>query len=147
MSKVHGRFQTLTCSNMLNFNKPHIDTQIYWHATSISIPTGVNDETKWHFYIETILSPKLCSMNASAQAALQAAQALSGHTGDTQGGPSTVLRVVIEHMLYPITLDILYQIFSRFGKVLKIVTFTKNNSFQVLVQYQELVAAQAAKMN
>ncbi|XP_073973838.1 polypyrimidine tract-binding protein 1 heph isoform X3 [Rhodnius prolixus] len=85
--------------------------------------------------------------NASAQAALQAAQALSGHTGDTQGGPSTVLRVVIEHMLYPITLDILYQIFSRFGKVLKIVTFTKNNSFQVLVQYQELVAAQAAKMS
>lgn len=47
--------------------------------------------------------------NASAQAALQAAQALSGQT-DTQGGPNTVLRVIIEHMMYPITLDVLYQV-------------------------------------
>lgn len=49
--------------------------------------------------------------NASAQAALQAAQALSGQT-DTQGGPNTVLRVIIEHMMYPITLDVLYQVSS-----------------------------------
>ncbi|XP_066901888.1 polypyrimidine tract-binding protein 3 isoform X3 [Halyomorpha halys] len=84
--------------------------------------------------------------NASAQAALQAAQALSGHT-ETQGGPNTVLRVVIEHMLYPVTLEVLYQIFSRYGKVLKIVTFTKNNSFQVLVQYHDVVSAQAAKVS
>lgn len=47
--------------------------------------------------------------NASAQAALQAAQALSGQN-DTQGGPNTVLRVIIEHMMYPITLEVLYQV-------------------------------------
>lgn len=41
--------------------------------------------------------------------ALQAAQALSGNS-DTQGGPNTVLRVIIEHMLYPITLDVLHQV-------------------------------------
>ncbi|XP_075236008.1 polypyrimidine tract-binding protein 1 heph isoform X3 [Lycorma delicatula] len=84
--------------------------------------------------------------NASAQAALQAAQALSGQN-DTQGGPNTVLRVIIEHMMYPITLDVLYQIFSRFGKVLKIVTFTKNSSFQVLIQYPDVVTAQSAKLS
>lgn len=84
--------------------------------------------------------------NASAQAALQAAQALTGQN-DTQGGPNTVLRVIIEHMMYPITLDVLYQIFSRFGKVLKIVTFTKNNSFQVLIQYPDVVTAQSAKLS
>ncbi|XP_024083480.1 polypyrimidine tract-binding protein 1 isoform X2 [Cimex lectularius] len=83
--------------------------------------------------------------NASAQAALQAAQALVG-SQETQGGPSTVLRAVIEHMIHPVTLDILYQIFSMYGKVLKIVTFTKNNAFQVLVQYQDVLAAQAAKL-
>lgn len=33
--------------------------------------------------------------------------------------------------MYPVSLEILHQIFQRFGKVLKIVTFTKNNSFQV----------------
>lgn len=47
------------------------------------------------------------------------------------GGPNTVLRVIVESLLYPVTLDVLHQIFQRFGKVLKIVTFTKNNSFQV----------------
>ena len=83
--------------------------------------------------------------SASAQAALQAAQALSGEgpaqTGTAGvgtnkvpgGGPNTVLRVIVEHMVYPVTLDVIYQIFSRVGKVLKIVTFTKNNTFQVCI--------------
>ncbi|GLH14920.1 Uncharacterized protein GBIM_19346, partial [Gryllus bimaculatus] len=84
--------------------------------------------------------------NASAQAALQAASALSGQS-ETQGGPNTVLRVIIEHMVYPVTLDVLCQIFTRFGKVLKIVTFTKNNTFQALIQYPDVVTAQAAKLS
>ncbi|XP_067214972.1 polypyrimidine tract-binding protein 2 isoform X5 [Linepithema humile] len=67
--------------------------------------------------------------------------------GETQGGPNTVLRVIVEHMLYPITLDILYQIFTRFGKVLKIVTFTKNSSFQALIQYADMLSAQTAKFS
>ena len=90
--------------------------------------------------------------SASAQAALQAAQALAGNTNGSAdvgggkfglnsnhaggvsgggGGANTVLRVIVEHMVYPVTLDVIYQIFSRVGKVLKIVTFTKNNTFQV----------------
>nr|CAD7257020.1 unnamed protein product [Timema shepardi] len=84
--------------------------------------------------------------NASAQAALQAASALSGQN-DTQGGPNTVLRVIVEHMVYPVTLDVLCQIFTRFGKVMKIVTFTKNNTFQALIQYPDVVTAQAAKLS
>ena len=47
--------------------------------------------------------------NPSAQAALQAAQALVTQT-ETQGGPNTVLRVIVEHMIYPVTLDVLYQV-------------------------------------
>jgi polypyrimidine tract-binding protein 1 len=47
------------------------------------------------------------------------------------GGAHTVLRVIVEHMVYPVTLDVIHQIFSRVGKVIKIVTFTKNNTFQV----------------
>ena len=53
--------------------------------------------------------------NASAQAALQAAQALAaGATNETQGGPNTVLRVIIEHMVYPVTLEVLYQVSTHF---------------------------------
>jgi hypothetical protein len=47
--------------------------------------------------------------NASAQAALQAASALSGQN-ETQGGPNTVLRVIVEHMVYPVTLEVLCQV-------------------------------------
>jgi len=87
--------------------------------------------------------------SASAQAALQAAQSLSGVTDDkpTTGGPNTVLRVIVEHMVYPVTLDVIHQIFSRVGKVMKIVTFTKNNTFQALIQYPDVVTAQAAKLS
>ena len=46
--------------------------------------------------------------------------------------PST-RRVIVEHMVYPVTLDVIFQIFSRVGKVMKIVTFTKNNTFQVYI--------------
>lgn len=88
----------------------------------------------------------------SAQAALQAAQALVGASGDTggketTGGPNTVLRVIVEHMVYPVTLDVIHQIFSRVGKVMKIVTFTKNNTFQALIQYPDVITAQAAKLS
>ena len=54
-----------------------------------------------------------------AQAALQAAQSISGSGGGGGGGvvgggnmdePKTVLRVIVEHMLYPVTIDILKQV-------------------------------------
>lgn len=77
----------------------------------------------------------LLLQNASAQAALQAAQALTTTTTtgsqnsttpvsapatpitngqDIQGGPNTVLRVIIEHMIYPISLDILHVVIRNF---------------------------------
>merc|ERR1719411_257440 len=85
--------------------------------------------------------------SASVQAALQAAQALAGAGESKAGGPNTVLRVIVEHMVYPVTLDVIYQIFSRMGKVMKIVTFTKNNTFQALIQYPDVITAQAAKLS
>ncbi|XP_011310461.1 polypyrimidine tract-binding protein 1 isoform X6 [Fopius arisanus] len=86
--------------------------------------------------------------NTNTQVALQVAQGQAVQSqGDTQGGPNTVLRVIVEHMIYPISLDILYQIFTRFGKVLKIVTFTKNSTFQALIQYSDTMSAQTAKLS
>ncbi|XP_076325794.1 polypyrimidine tract-binding protein 1-like [Tachypleus tridentatus] len=84
--------------------------------------------------------------HASTQAALQAAQALLSQS-ETQGGLNTVLRVIVDNQIYPVTLDVLYQIFSRVGKILKIITFTKNNTFQALIQYPDVITAQAAKLS
>ena len=52
----------------------------------------------------------------------------------SEGGPNHVLRVVVENMVYNVTLDVFYQIFSKFGQVLKIITFTKNSKFKIFIQ-------------
>ncbi|KAM4541543.1 polypyrimidine tract-binding protein 1a isoform 1-T1 [Fundulus diaphanus] len=94
-----------------------------------------------------------------AQAALQAVNALHGggmagmaiptDASSMAGAPaqSPVLRVIVENLFYPVTLDVLHQIFSKFGTVLKIITFTKNNQFQALIQYADAMTAQHAKLS
>ncbi|KAM6227030.1 polypyrimidine tract-binding protein 3 isoform 1-T4 [Spheniscus humboldti] len=93
---------------------------------------------------------------ARAQAALQAVNAMqSGSLAVTsalaaEGGPlpgqGSVLRIIVENLFYPVTLEVLYQIFSKFGAVLKIITFTRNNQFQALLQYADPMHAYYAKM-
>ena len=48
----------------------------------------------------------------------------AGHYLDAQ--PNRILLVTIHHMLYPITVDVLHQVFSPHGFVEKIVTFQKS---------------------
>lgn len=47
-----------------------------------------------------------------------------GNSLDAQ--PNRILLVTIHHMLYPMTVDVLYQVFSPHGSVEKIVTFQKS---------------------
>ncbi|XP_068608549.1 polypyrimidine tract-binding protein 1a isoform X1 [Brachionichthys hirsutus] len=96
-----------------------------------------------------------------AQAALQAVNALhgggigamtiaadaSGIGGVPAAAQSPVLRVIVENLFYPVTLDVLHQIFFKFGTVLKIITFTKNNQFQALIQYADGMTSQHAKLS
>ncbi|KAF6157856.1 hypothetical protein GIB67_003756 [Kingdonia uniflora] len=59
--------------------------------------------------------------------------------------PNRVLLVTIHQLLYPITVDVLHQVFSSHGVVEKIVTFQKSAGFQALVQYQSCPSAVAAR--
>ncbi|XP_013888903.1 polypyrimidine tract-binding protein 3 [Austrofundulus limnaeus] len=91
--------------------------------------------------------------NQRAQAALQVISAAAVHSGNMSSGNgrglvpalSPVLRIIVENLFYPVTLEVLQQIFSKFGSVLKIITFTRNNQFQALLQFSEAVHAQHAK--
>ncbi|XP_075467600.1 polypyrimidine tract-binding protein 1 isoform X2 [Ascaphus truei] len=108
-----------------------------------------------HKELKTDNSPN----QARAQAALQAvnsvqsgnialsASAAAVDAGMTMSGQSPVLRIIVENLFYPVTLDVLQQIFSKFGTVLKIITFTKNNQFQALLQYGDPMSAQHAKLS
>ncbi|XP_048833273.1 polypyrimidine tract-binding protein 2 isoform X2 [Brienomyrus brachyistius] len=94
--------------------------------------------------------------NQRAQAVLQAVSAVQAGGAATPAAassenaltpaPSPVLRIIIDNMFYPVTLDVLQQIFSKFGTVMKIITFTKNNQFQALLQFSDPVNAQQAKL-
>ncbi|KAL1319558.1 hypothetical protein HN51_071813 [Arachis hypogaea] len=59
--------------------------------------------------------------------------------------PNRILLVTIHHMLYPITVDVLHQVFSPHGYVEKIVTFQKSAGFQALIQYQSRQSAVTAR--
>ncbi|KAM7507913.1 hypothetical protein LguiA_018366 [Lonicera macranthoides] len=59
--------------------------------------------------------------------------------------PNRILLVTIHHMLYPITVEVLHQVFSPHGFVEKIVTFQKSAGFQALIQFQLRQSAVAAR--
>ena len=48
---------------------------------------------------------------------------------EAEGGSNHVLRVVVENMTYPTSLEVLTHLFSQFGNVLEVITFTKNSNF------------------
>eukprot|EP00794_Sanderia_malayensis_P008074 gene8074-8938_t len=77
--------------------------------------------------------------------ALSAVSASSADSGEHSG--NAILHVTVEQLIYPVTVDILHQIFSKYGMILKIVTFNRNGQFQALVQYQTGHSAEQGKKN
>lgn len=57
---------------------------------------------------------------------------------------NSILLVTIQNVLYPITIDILHQIFSKYGSILKIAIFTKTG-LQALIQFADVTSAVHAR--
>ncbi|RWS28025.1 polypyrimidine tract binding protein-like protein [Leptotrombidium deliense] len=68
------------------------------------------------------------------------------HNNNNNNNASPVLRVIIDHLIYPVNLETLYSIFSRYGKITKIVTFTKSGTYQALIQFEISIQATTAKL-
>jgi len=86
------------------------------------------------------------SNRTNQQAHVALAQATDLYETAQKGGLNCVLRLSVMNMLYPVTIDVLYQIFNKFGSVLKIITFTKNDKFQALIQMKDANSAAQAKL-
>ncbi|URD77476.1 polypyrimidine tract-binding protein [Musa troglodytarum] len=82
---------------------------------------------------------------SSHQELTTADQNSQGRKGDQDSQPNRILLVTIHHMLYPITVEVLHQVFSPYGLVEKIVTFQKSAGFQALIQYQSRQSALQAR--
>ncbi|TYI39153.1 hypothetical protein ES332_A02G077500v1 [Gossypium tomentosum] len=96
------------------------------------IPSAIN---AMQFY--TNVQPTIRGRNVYAQ--FSSHQELTTMDQNAQGRgdePNRILLVTIHHMLYPITVEVLHQVFSPHGFVEKIVTFQKSAGFQALIQYQ-----------
>lgn len=94
----------------------------------------------------TNVQPSIRGRNVYVQ--FSSHQELTTMEQNTQGRgdePNRILLVTIHHMLYPITVEVLHQVFSPHGFVEKIVTFQKSAGFQALIQYQLRQSAIAAR--
>ncbi|XP_058087345.1 polypyrimidine tract-binding protein homolog 3-like isoform X2 [Magnolia sinica] len=87
-------------------------------------------------YIQFSSHQELTTMDQNAQA---------HKVGDQDAEPNRVLLVTIHHLLYPITVEVLHQVFSPHGFVEKIVTFQKSAGSQALIQYQSGQSAVQAR--
>ena len=65
---------------------------------------------------------------------LQKAQSVLHAMQQTDGGVNHVLHVMVDNMVYQVTVDTLHKIFLRFGSVLKIITFIKNSKCVFFLQ-------------
>ncbi|XP_064624885.1 polypyrimidine tract-binding protein 2-like isoform X40 [Lineus longissimus] len=70
---------------------------------------------------------------------------ICGEVMEKEENRKCVLRVIIENVLYPVTVNTLHTIFKKFGHVQKVITFTKNNTLQALIQMSNPISVVAAK--
>ncbi|KAF9687065.1 hypothetical protein SADUNF_Sadunf02G0055000 [Salix dunnii] len=105
------------------------------------VPSAIN---ALQFY--TGSQPSIRGRNVYVQ--FSSHQELTTMDQNTQGRgdePNRILLITIHHMLYPITVEVLHQVFSPHGFVEKIVTFQKSAGFQALIQYHSRQCAVQAR--
>ncbi|KVI07250.1 Nucleotide-binding, alpha-beta plait [Cynara cardunculus var. scolymus] len=105
------------------------------------VPSAVN---AMQFYAN--VQPSIRGRNVYVQ--FSSHQELTTMEQNTQGRgdePNRILLVTIHHMLYPITVEVLHQVFSPHGYVEKVVTFQKSAGFQALIQFQSRQSAVSAR--
>ncbi|NXY86988.1 PTBP3 protein, partial [Alcedo cyanopectus] len=69
-----------------------------------------------------------------------------GVQGGLLPGQGSVIRIIVKNTAYRVTLEMIHQIFARFGSVLKIVMFTRASQTQALLQFAHPMQAYHAKM-
>jgi len=112
------------CQAFLEFEKcEEAQSMINYFANNPISVAGRQIFVQFSNYKNLVTDPSNTN-NQVAKAALDLAKEL--HKAAQSGGQNTVLRAMIQNMLYTVSLDTIYQIFNRFGPVLKIITFTKN---------------------
>jgi len=59
--------------------------------------------------------------------------------------PNMILLLTVTNLLYPVTVDVLVQVFAKFGGMDKVVIFNRGNAVQALVQLRDVTTACVCK--
>ncbi|CUT99076.1 Regulator of differentiation 1 [Echinococcus multilocularis] len=93
---------------------------------------------------------ELKAENAIVNQAIQRANSVVQQdlSGANQGNPNTVLRIIIEDIMdQQINHIIIYKIFHRFGKILRVIIFLKNDHYQGFIEFENHLQAFVAMLH
>jgi len=98
----------------------------------------------YYMYVTPNLHHKnICLQFSNHKEILKKEGSMSPREEETPASP--VLKVIVTNIVYPVTIDVLQQVFQRCGDIQKIVTFTRNDQFHALIQYLSEREATCAK--
>eukprot|EP00002_Diphylleia_rotans_P010899 TRINITY_DN2156_c0_g1_i1.p1 TRINITY_DN2156_c0_g1~~TRINITY_DN2156_c0_g1_i1.p1 ORF type:complete len:477 (+),score=107.14 TRINITY_DN2156_c0_g1_i1:70-1500(+) len=97
-------------------------------------------------FIQWSMSQPLVIKNQTAIAQYSTFQDLTGEDRPPKAAkeaapPNTILLATVVNPAYSITVDVINQVFSRFGLITKVIIFQKSAGLQVLLQFQEIESA------
>eukprot|EP00762_Andalucia_godoyi_P003661 ANDGO_00639.mRNA.1 Polypyrimidine tract-binding protein homolog 3 len=68
----------------------------------------------------------------------------SNNNPQSNNNPNRVIHITVSNMIYPVTVEVLHKVFSSYGTVQRILTFTRSGAFQAFIEYEALTAATTA---
>jgi len=101
---------------------------------------NVSDATaviQFYSQVQAAIRGKPCYVQYSSHTELTVPQ-------EEQETPNHILLVSVINLVYPVTIDILHQVFSKYGSIKKIIIFSKKG-FQSLIEFTDRGSAQTAK--
>ncbi|KFV68603.1 Polypyrimidine tract-binding protein 3, partial [Dryobates pubescens] len=111
----------------------------------VHIQLSNHKELQTSYLFVSILFPFSRYGSRAARSRNWAAAGAGAAGGGRNPTRTPVIRIIVENAFYPITLEMLYQFFSKYGYILRILIFTRHNRFQVLLEYSSPVSASYAK--
>lgn len=96
----------------------------------------------YHTYVTPMIRNQPVFLQFSQHQELHT-KGMNGNSDEPQSG--CVLKVIVTNIVYPVTIEVLQQVFQRCGDIQKIVTFVRNDQFNALIQYSNAKEASAAK--
>lgn len=100
----------------------------------------------YYMYVTPMLQSRQVSLQFSNHQELTKRELpASARDEQDQSNAGPVLKVIVSNIVYPVTIEVLQQVFQRCGELQKIVTFTRNEQFHALLQYASDKEALSAK--